>query len=173
MRWLKGLQSEETRPTSLTIHQESRHVSLSGTHFPLEVDSEGLNRSAEAIVEYFNNYEQGFVGDVPRLQRDYFTFMSWLYVAPFVCDLRARAVVGGGNIFHYPSFAIIYGKANCGKTSLIDTLIASMFGHPSTMFRKTASPVERSEACNKTTSDSRWSSTISPADDSLTTAWTS
>ena len=42
-------------------------------------------------------------------------------------------VVGGGNIFHYPSFAIIYGKANCGKTSLVDTLIASMFGHPSTI----------------------------------------
>ena len=54
MRWQKGLQSDETRPTSLTIHQESRHVSLSGTHVPLEVDSEGLKRSAEAIIEYFN-----------------------------------------------------------------------------------------------------------------------
>ena len=133
MRWLKGLQSEETKPTSLTIHQESRHVSLTGAHVPLEVDNEGLKRSAEAIVEYFNNYQLGFVGDVPRLQRDYFTFMSWLYIAPFICDLRTRAVVRGGNIFHYPSFAIIYGKANCGKTSLVDTLIASMFGHPSTV----------------------------------------
>ena len=133
MRWLKGLQSEETKPTSLTIHQESRHVSLTGAHVPLEVDNEGLKRSAEAIVEYFDNYQLGFVGDVPRLQRDYFTFMSWLYMAPFMCDLRTRAVVRGGNIFHYPSFAIIYGKANCGKTSLVDTLIASMFGHPSTV----------------------------------------
>lgn len=134
MRWQKNqLQNEESRPTSLTIHKESRHVSLKGVHVPLEIDNDGLRRSSEAIVEYYNNYEQGFVGDVHRLQRDYFTFMSWLYISPFICDLRTRAVVDGGNIFHYPLFAIIYGKANCGKTSLVDTLIASMFGHPSTV----------------------------------------
>ena len=59
--------------------------------------------------------------------------MSWLYISPFLCDFRTRAVVSGGNIFHYPLFAIIYGKANCGKTSLVDTLITSMFGRPSTV----------------------------------------
>ncbi len=134
MRWQKGLhESDETRPTSLTIHRESRHVSLSGVHVPLGPDDEGLRRSAEAIVEYINNYELGFVGNVPQLQRDYFTFMSWLYISPFICDLRARAIVAGGNVFRYPSFAIIYGKSNCGKTSLVDTLITSMFGHPSTV----------------------------------------
>ncbi|MDA1349304.1 MAG: phospholipase D-like domain-containing protein [Chloroflexi bacterium] len=134
MRWRKGQQEDdETRPTHLTIHQESRYVSLSGIPFSLDADDEGLRRSAGAIVEYFNNYELGFVGDVRRLQRDYFMFMSWLYASPFICDLRARAVVGGGNIFHYPSFAVIYGKSNCGKTSLVDTLITSMFGHPSTV----------------------------------------
>ena len=134
MTWRKGQEeNEETRPTSLTILQESRHVSLSGKQFSLYADDEGLTQSAQAIVEYFNNYERGFVGDVPRLQRDYFTFMSWLYISPFICDLRARAVVNSGNIFHYPSFAVIYGKSNCGKTSLVDTLITSMFGHPRTV----------------------------------------
>lgn len=68
-----------------------------------------------------------------KLQRDYFTFMSWLYVSPFICDFRTRAVIEGGNIFHYPLFSIIYGKANCGKTSLVDTLITSMFDHPTTV----------------------------------------
>jgi hypothetical protein len=28
---------------------------------------------------------------------------------------------------------VIYGKSNCGKTSLVDTLITSMFGHPRTV----------------------------------------
>ena len=134
LRWRKGQQEDNgTRPTNLSIHQESRYVSLSGEHVSLDADDEGLRRSAEAIVEYFDNYERGFIGDVPRLQKDYFTFMSWLYISPFICDLRTRAVVEGGNIFHYPSFAIIYGKSNCGKTSLADTLITSMFGHPSTV----------------------------------------
>ena len=133
-RWLKGQrEDDDTRPTNLTIHQETRYVSLSGDPVSLDSNKEGLRQSAEAIVEYFNNYERGFVGDVPRLQRDYFTFMSWLYISPFMCDLRTRAIVGGGNIFRYPSFAVIYGKSNRGKTSLVDTLSASMFGHPSTI----------------------------------------
>ena len=134
LRWRKGQEeAEDTKPTTLTIHQESRHVSVSGDPVSLETDAEGVRHSAAALVDYFNNYERGFVGDVPRLQRDYFTFMSWLYISPFICDLRTRATVEGGSIFRYPSFAIIYGKANCGKTSLVDTLIASMFGHPSTV----------------------------------------
>ena len=134
LRWRKGQQeAEDTKPTTLTIHQESRHVSVSGDPVSLETDAEGVRRSAAALVDYFNNYKRGFVGNVPRLQRDYFTFMSWLYISPFICDIRTRATVEGGSIFRYPSFAIIYGKANCGKTSLVDTLIASMFGHPSTV----------------------------------------
>ncbi len=133
-RWRKGQQeAEDTKPTTLTIHQESRHVSVSGDPVSLETDTEGVRRSAAALMDYFNNYERGFVGDVPRLQRDYFTFMSWLYISPFICDLRTRAAVAGKSIFRYPSFAIIYGKANCGKTSLVDTLIASMFGNPRTV----------------------------------------
>ena len=132
LRWRKGTDAdEEKRPTQLSIYQPSRQVIVSGKSVSLEIDKSKLGDSAAAIIEYFNNYQRGFVGDVPRLQRDYFTFMSWLYISPFVCDLRARAIVDGANIFHYPSFAVIYGKSNCGKTSLVDTLIASMFGHPS------------------------------------------
>ena len=134
LRWAKGRQEEESsRPVHLSIDRNSRHVSLSGDPVPLEADGERLAQSARAIVEYFDNYERGFIGDVHRLQRDYFTFMSWLYVSPFICDLRALATVEGANIVHYPSFAVIYGKSNCGKTSLVDTLVASMFGHPSTV----------------------------------------
>ena len=173
MRWLKGQQeNDETRPTYLTIHPESRHVSLSGEQVSLDADDEGLRRSAEAIVEYFNNYERGFVGDVPRLQRDYFTFMSWLYFSPFICDLRTRAVVSGGNIFHYPSFAVIYGKSNCGKTSLVDTLITSMFGHPQTV-QKDSSLVEPCEAYSRTTNVSQSCSMTSPVDASTSMAWIS
>ena len=134
MRWQKGQQENpEARPTNLTIHPESRHVSLSGENFPLDYNKDGLRHSAAAIVEYFTNYESGFIGNVPKLQRDYFTFMSWLYISPFICDFRTQAIVNGSNIFHYPSFAVIYGKSNCGKTSLVDTLITSMFGYPQTV----------------------------------------
>ncbi len=84
LRWVKGGQEEEnSRPVRLSIDRGSRHISLSGDTVPLEVDREGLAQSARAIVEYFDNYERGFIGDVRRLQRGYFTFMSWLYASPF------------------------------------------------------------------------------------------
>ena len=44
-----------------------------------------------------------------------------------MCDLRTLAG-HQGDIFRFPSFAIVYGKPSCGKSSLIDTLMTSMFG---------------------------------------------
>ena len=130
LRWKKqGDENQETTPTNLSISRETKSVTLSGSKIPLEVDEKGMKSSAEALIEYFTNYEMGFVGDVGRLQRQYFMFMSWLYASPFICDLRSSAIVSGGNVFHYPSFAVIFGKSNCGKTSLVETLMTSMFGH--------------------------------------------
>ena len=115
------------------LSYDGRDFDLSGEVMSLETDSGDVRGDVARWIEFFGNYENGFKGDVPRLQRDYFTFMSWLYVSPFICDLRTLATVEGANIVHYPSFAVIYGKSNCGKTSLVDTLITSMFGHPSTV----------------------------------------
>ena len=61
---------------------------LQGKELDLEVKSEDVGRDARLLLEFFNNYRDDFVGDVERLQRDYFGFMSWLYFAPFMCDLR-------------------------------------------------------------------------------------
>jgi hypothetical protein len=56
-------------------------------------------------------------------------FMSWFYISPFVCDFRNRAIHGQEYIFDYPLFAVLFGKSNCGKTRLIETLMRSMFGY--------------------------------------------
>ena len=56
--------------------------------------------------------------------------MSWLYFSPFMCDLRSLALLRDSDVIRFPSFAIVFGKSNCGKTSLVDTLMTSMFGHP-------------------------------------------
>ena len=70
------------------------------------------------------------------LQQDYFTFMAWLYFSPLICDLRSLAYLRDSDVVRYPSFAIIFGKSNCGKTSLVDTLMASMFGRPHTVEKR-------------------------------------
>ena len=106
---------------------------LSGNEMNLEADPEEVRSDVKALLEFFANYENGFVGDIPRLQRDYFTFMCWFYISPLMCDLRNLALRQNVYSFDQPMFAVLYGQSNCGKTSLIETLMASMFAYPRIM----------------------------------------
>ena len=103
---------------------------LSDAPYPLDADPDAVRADVAAWLAFFDNYEHGFVGDVPRLQRDYFTFMCWFYFAPLMCDLRNAALRRNAFSFDQPMFAVLYGSSNCGKTSLVEALMASMFGHP-------------------------------------------
>jgi hypothetical protein len=111
-----------------TLDRVNRTASLSGQRFDLQWDEGSVAIDAALILQYFGNYEGAFEGNVPRLQRDYFTLMAWLYFSPFMCDMRSLALLRDSDVIRFPSFAIIFGKSNCGKTCLIDTLMTSMFG---------------------------------------------
>ena len=50
-----------------------------------------------------------------------------------MCDMRSLALLQDSDVIRYPSFAIVFGKSNCGKTSLVDTLMTSMFGFAHTV----------------------------------------
>ena len=103
---------------------------LSGNEMHLESDISQVRSDVECWLEFFGNYENGFVGDIPRLQRDYFTFMCWFYFSPLMCDLRNSALRQNRFSFDQPMFAVLYGQSNCGKSSLIETLMTSMFSYP-------------------------------------------
>ena len=127
---IRVVQSEEEADHSeLSIDRDAKAVSLFGEPFSLEPDLAAARRDAELLVNFFGNYEGTFEGGmgVERLQHDYFILWSWLYFSPFMCDMRTLAG-HDGDIFRFPSFAIVYGKPSCGKSSLIDTLMTSMFG---------------------------------------------
>ncbi len=106
---------------------------LSGKPFTMEWNNNEVRMDAALLIDYFKNYEGAFEGNVPRLQRDYFTLMSWLYFSPFICDMRSLALLQDSDVIRFPSFAIIFGKSNCGKTCLVDTLLTSMFGYAHTI----------------------------------------
>ncbi len=127
---IRSVQSDsETDHRELSIDKDARTVQLFGEPFSLDADPEAARRDANMLVEFFGNYEGTFEGGmgVERLQRDYFILWSWLYFSPFMCDMRTLAA-HDGDIFRFPSFAIVYGKPSCGKSSLVDTLMTSMFG---------------------------------------------
>ena len=127
-RLSRSRQAEDAPPTYLAL--DNGTFNLSGQGMSLDTDPQEVAGDVERWVEFFLNYENGFVGDVPRLQRDYFTFMCWFYFSPFMCDLRNAALRRNAFSFDQPMFAVLYGSSNCGKTSLVETLMTSMFTCP-------------------------------------------
>ena len=126
IRLVKSADDADSRYFS--IDRITRSAILSGERFPLEWGEDSVERDAKLLLGYFSNFEEAFEGNVPALQRDYFTLMSWLYFSPFLCDMRSLALLQDSDVIRYPSYAIVFGKSNCGKTSLVDTLMTSMFG---------------------------------------------
>lgn len=128
VRVVRSRESEAGPPTYLTRSGDA--FTLSDQPFDLAADPDQVRGDVVAWLAFFDNYEHGFVGDVPRLQRDYYTFMCWFFFAPLMCDLRNAALRSNAFSFDQPLFAVLYGSSNCGKTSLVDALMASMFTHP-------------------------------------------
>ena len=128
--------AEEADNRFFSIGRVNHTALLSGEPFSLEWDGSQVRSDSELLLDYFRNYEGAFEGNVARLQRDYFTLMSWLYFSPFLCDLRSLSLLQDSDVIRYPLFAIVFGKSNCGKTSLVDTLMTSMFGFAHTLDKR-------------------------------------
>lgn len=125
--------ADEADNRYFSIDRAVGEASLDGEPFSLEWDGEKAQLDAKLMIDYFKNYEYAFQGSVVRLQRDYFTLWAWLYFSPFMCDLRNLALVRNEDIIRYPSFAVVFGKSNCGKSTLLDMLTTSMFGKAHTV----------------------------------------
>ncbi len=128
--------SEDADNRYFSIDRTHGKAILSGEPFPLDWEPARVNADVVRMVDYFGNYDGAFEGDVARLQRDYFTLWAWLYFSPFICDMRSLALLKDEDVVRYPSFAIVFGKSNCGKTSLVDTLMTSMFGKVNTVDKR-------------------------------------
>lgn len=125
-----NLRTEADNPEEfLSIYPDEKQVILSGREFETQVSDEEIRRDVELMLEYFDGYKH-FRGNPDKLARDYFTFMCWLYISPFICDFRNRAEINledNLNKLDYPIFGMLYGKSNCGKSELIRWLLLSMF----------------------------------------------
>lgn len=128
-RALRNQPRDATEPAAFSISTDTKTATFAGAPFPLDYDPELAVSDAQLMVEYFAGFE-GFAGtpeEVRELQEEYFAFWAWLYFSPFMCDLRTRAAHINRDVIRYERVAVLYGKANCGKTSLIQALFRSMF----------------------------------------------
>lgn len=113
----------------LRVYPETGQVILSGRDLDLAPKEDEISRDADLMLEYFEGYQK-FRGNSEKLTKDYFTFMCWFYISPFICDFRTRAeanIADDLDKLDYPLFGLLYGKSNCGKSELIKWLLLSMF----------------------------------------------
>jgi hypothetical protein len=130
---LKRSEQTPTEPEQMTLNLETGTILLNNKELDVSPPWKQVQSDVQCILEYFDNYQLGFHGNIAQLQRDYFLFLCWFYSTPFICDFRNQAIAKYDYIFDFPSFAILYGKSNSGKTELIRTLMTSMFGVPTFM----------------------------------------
>ena len=118
---------EAAHPT-FSVDPVSRTASVCGSPWPLESVEANVSEDAASLVAFWDAYRTAFRGRIEKLQRDYFTFLCWMFFSPFICTLRRRAALEGRDVIRFPRVGIIYGKANSGKTQLVEIAGKFMFG---------------------------------------------
>lgn len=122
---IKGIERKEV--PRFEIDLERREVRYKGALLDLQPTDEQVRGDAALLDEFMRGYRGFFSGRVDELVRDYATFMTWLFAAPFLCHARECAVRNDYNVFRYPACGVLYGKSNAGKTDLIRVLMHAMF----------------------------------------------
>ena len=118
---------EAAHPT-FSVDPVSGTASMCGSPWPLEHDDAKVGEDAASLVTFWDAYRTAFRGRIEKLQRDYFTFLCWMFFSPFICTLRCQAALEGRDVIRFPRVGIIYGKANSGKTQLVEIAGRFMFG---------------------------------------------
>lgn len=104
---------------------------VSSTGFRVEAvpDPRGLEEDAALLTAFFDGYAH-FTGDGDPavLQQDYFAFLAWLYISPFMSDLLAEGLRRDHSPHKFPMYAVLLGKSSSGKTTATRVFLRSMVG---------------------------------------------
>ena len=118
---------QEAVHPSFSLDLRERKASVCQTAWPFDIKEGMVRRDADALVTFWNTYDDAFRGDVGKLQKDYFIFLCWMFFSPLICTMRRQAALENRDIIRYPRVGIIYGKSNSGKTQLVDIAGKFMF----------------------------------------------
>ena len=131
-RYREGLRyakrDEEPDHPSLKVRLSDGKATLNKRPWALTAESDQIEEDIKQLLHFWRSYGETFRGDIEGLQTNYFTFLCWLFLAPVICTLRHNARTRGRDLIQYPRVGILYGKANAGKTQLVETTLRFMFG---------------------------------------------
>jgi len=111
----------------LIIDVTNQSISLNEKLLDLQPTKEEVAHDIELFMKCMDGYKI-FEGDVKKLQTDYFKFANWVFVSPFLPQIRHAATLQKHNLTRYPIVGIMYGAAAAGKTTFSQILTTMMIG---------------------------------------------
>lgn len=113
------------------IDYENTIVSFNGQVFDLSPDQQAIKNDIIQLDAFFAGYDD-FVGNsadsIIKAKKAYYRFLNFMFMSPFVSQLRKIADTYGYSLNYYPYFGILHGRKSAGKSELLDMIQKMMFG---------------------------------------------
>ena len=114
-------------PPKLTVDPDCHTADFRGKALDLSPDPETVRSDLRLFTSYMAGFDS-FSGDVKSSKRNYYKLLVWAFASPFYPYLRKAASETGWPPYIFPTYAIIYGKSNGGKTSFASLILRMMAG---------------------------------------------
>lgn len=118
---------KEKKLPKLHIDFEDGRMDFNGTEISLHPDRASVESDIRCLLNYFSGFSS-FNGNTAQSQKDYYAFMNWFFVSPFLPYLRLVASKNNFDMTPFPVFGIIYGDSNGGKSTFARLLSKLMCG---------------------------------------------
>lgn len=123
---------EDNSPKPFCIREEDGALEVLGEkqNFIEEIDEE-VREEAQRMVRFMDGYLSGdflYLEEAEAQVANYWLLWNWFWVAPLMHRLVRKAHQEGRSPHAYPFYALVYGKANTGKTTLLKLLMRSLAG---------------------------------------------
>lgn len=114
---------------SMDIDYNKGTISIHSKYMDLNPNSTDIQEAIHLVKSYFGGWDM-VNKDASKLKRTYWKLLVWYFAAPFIPHLRYLAENNGRDInFKYPTYILLYGKSNSGKSKFLDFMTRLMTGH--------------------------------------------
>lgn len=111
----------------LHIDYDAGTMTFNDENIDLNPNLSEVAKNIKSIQKFFSGMDY-FYGDVEQAKKDYFKYMTWYLATPFMAYLRYFASRNNYDTKLFPTYGVIYGDSNGGKTTFIKFLVKLMCG---------------------------------------------
>lgn len=129
----KKIKNNTFAPITFKVDYDENRVFFNDKEMDLNVSNEEVVDCIGTLNKYFDGFDtiliKGNHHTVLDLKREYFKLLNYMFVTPFISELRYKAfmVTDGTTIgLNYPMYVVINGYKNCGKTAFLRNMYKFM-----------------------------------------------